>query len=115
MKQIVLALSVWCAFAGVARAQNNGQVFGRVTDASGAVMPGVTVTLSSPARLQPAVAVTTETGTYQFPLLAIGTYSVRFELAGFRTAVRENIRIEVGFTAQINAQLELASVRKRCR
>ena len=47
----------------LADAQNTSQVFGRVTDASGAVLPGVTITLSSQALLESRVAITGETGT----------------------------------------------------
>jgi hypothetical protein len=54
-------------------AQNTSQVFGRVTDTSGAVLPGVSVTLSSPALLEPRVAVTGETGTYEFSGCARGS------------------------------------------
>src|SRR6185295_13266847 len=44
------------------------------------------------------------------PSLAVGVYSVKFELAGFRTLVREGIQIEIGFNAQVNAQLPLAAL-----
>ena len=54
----VSGLVLLFALGGVAHAQNTSQVFGKVTDGSGAVMPGVTVTLSSPALLEPRVAVT---------------------------------------------------------
>jgi hypothetical protein len=91
-------------------AQQTGEIFGRVTDTSGGVMPGVTVTLTSPALLQPMVAITSETGTYQFPRLAIGLYTVRFELPGFKTVVREGVRIEIGFNAQINSVLEISAL-----
>ena len=87
-----------------------GEIFGRVTDTSSGVMPGVTVTLASPVLLQPQVAVTSETGSYRFPLIPIGIYSVSFELPGFRTVVRDGIRIELGFNAQINATMEISSV-----
>jgi hypothetical protein len=93
-----------------ASAQQPGQIFGKVTDSTGGVLPGVTVTLSSPVLLQPQVAVTSETGTYQFPGLAVGVYAVRFELTGFKTVVREGIRIEIGFNAQINEQLAVSAV-----
>ena len=46
------------------------------------------MTLTAPALLQPLTAVTSETGTYQFPRLDIGTYTVKFDLAGFKTVVK---------------------------
>src|SRR5512143_293886 len=95
-----LIISVLLITPGVSSAQQPGEIFGKVTDSSGAVMPGVTVTLTSPVLLQPQTAITSETGTYRFPLLPIGLYAVKFELPGFTTQVRDGIRIEIGFNAQ---------------
>src|SRR3954467_11340454 len=111
MKSFLVACVLCLACATIVSAQTQGgQITGKVTDSSGAPLPGVTVTVTSSARLQPVSAVTSESGTYQFPGLGIGNYFVRFELAGFRTFVRENVTIEIGFTAQIKAQLDVASV-----
>ena len=93
-------------------AQNTSQVFGRVTDASGAVLPGVTVTLSSQALLEPRVAVTGETGTYEFSGLPIGVYAVRFELSGFSTLVREGLQLQSGFNAQVNGELTVGALQE---
>src|SRR6187402_1527085 len=82
--------------------QQTGEIFGRVADKSGAVLPGATVTVAGPALIQPRVSTTSETGTYRVPELPIGSYSVTFELAGFRTMVQQDIRITVGFRAQVN-------------
>ena len=79
-------LAVW---ASAAHAQGVGSIFGKVTDASGAVLPGVTVTVTGSGLQQPLVAATTETGAYQFPTVPIGTYTVTFELASFKKAVRQ--------------------------
>ncbi len=109
---IGLVLGMMLAAPALSTAQQPGEIFGKVTDASGAVMPGVTVTLTSPVLLQPQVATSSETGSYRFPQLAIGVYSVKFELPGFRTVVKEGIRIEIGFNAQINATLEVSAVQE---
>jgi Carboxypeptidase regulatory-like domain/TonB-dependent Receptor Plug Domain len=112
-KVIVLAVVAMFAASSLATAQQQtGEVFGKVTDGSGAVLPGVTVTLAAPNLLQPLTAVTSETGTYQFPRLEIGVYSVKFELAGFKTVVNEGIRVTVGFSAQVNAQLGISTVQE---
>ena len=87
-----------------------GQISGQVTDPSGAVMPGVTVTATSPALLQPLVAATSGDGTYQFPSIPIGTYSVKFDFTGYRTALHEDIVIGGGFHAEVDVKLEIASV-----
>ena len=92
--------------------QQTGEIFGRAADTSGAVLPGATVTVAGPALIQPRVAMTSETGTYRVPELPIGTYSVTFELAGFRTLAMQDIRITIGFRAQINAAMELSTVQE---
>ena len=67
-KAVVLALVALFATSALASAQSQtGEIFGKVTDGSGAVLPGVTVTVTGPVLLQPLTAVTSETGTYQFP------------------------------------------------
>jgi hypothetical protein len=92
--------------------QQTGEIFGRLADKSGAVLPGATVTVAGPALIQPRVVTTSETGSYRVPELPIGSYSVSFELPGFRTVVMEDIRITIGFRAQINSELELSTVQE---
>jgi hypothetical protein len=92
--------------------QQTGEIFGRLTDNSGAVLPGATVTVAGPALIQPRVVTTSESGTYRVPELPIGTYSVTFELPGFRTVVMQDIRITIGFRAQVNGELELSTVQE---
>src|SRR5262249_13367176 len=113
VRAMVLAFAALFAVSSLASAQQQtGDIIGKVTDSSGAVLPGVTVTLNAPHLLQPMVAVTSDTGTYQFPRLPIGTYSVKFELTGFKTFVNEEIILTVGFTAQVNAQLSVSQVQE---
>ena len=112
-RAFLLALAMLAATSSFAGAQSQvGEIFGKATDQSGAVLPGVTVTLTAPNLLQPLVAVTSETGTYQFPRLEIGTYTVKFELTGFKTVVTEDIKVTVGFSAQINAQMGVSTVQE---
>jgi hypothetical protein len=92
--------------------QQTGEIYGRATDNSGAVLPGATVTVAGPALIQPRVAVTSEAGTYRIPELPIGTYSVTFELAGFRSLAMQDIRVTIGFRAQVNGSLELSTVQE---
>src|SRR5687767_3542236 len=105
---LVLAMGTTPAVAQ----QQTGEIYGRATDNSGAVLPGATVTVAGPALIQPRVAVTSEAGTYRVPELPIGTYSVTFELAGFRTLAMQDIRVTIGFRAQVNGQLELSTVQE---
>jgi hypothetical protein len=96
--------------AGAVTAQTSGEIFGKVSDSSGGVMPGVTVTLSGPALITPQSTVSLESGAYRFPSIPIGLYSVTFELPGFKRFVRQNVRIETGFNAEINVALEVSAV-----
>ena len=94
VRAMVFALAALFAASTLASAQQQtGEIFGKVTDTSGAVLPGVTVTLTAPHLLQPLTATTSDTGTYQFPRLPIGTYTVKFELAGFKTVVNQGIQV----------------------
>ena len=105
---LLLVLGVANAFAQ----QQTGEIFGKAADTSGAILPGATVTVAGPALIQPRVAVTSETGTYRIPELPIGTYTVTFELAGFRTLALQDIKVTIGFRAQVNAAMELSTVQE---
>jgi len=113
LRAMVLALVALFAASTLASAQQQtGEIFGKVTDNSGGVIPGATVTLTSPVLLQPLTAVTSETGTYRFASVAVGRYTVKFELAGFKTLVKEDIDITIGFNAQVNAELGVSQVQE---
>ena len=99
--------------AGAASAQTQtGEIYGKVTDQSGAVMPGTTVTLTSPALLQPQSTIAAASGSYRFPNLQIGVYAVTFELTGFKRVIRTEVRIQAGFNAEVNGRLELSSLQE---
>ncbi len=104
------ALLIFVAATNALGQVETGQIFGRATDASGGILPGVTVTVSGSGLLQPLTAMTTESGSYQFPRLPVGVYSVKFELAGFRTVIHQDVRVSLGFNARVDAQLEVATL-----
>ena len=106
----LLVVGILAVAAGSARAQAIGSIFGKVTDASAAVLPGVTVTVTGPALQRPLVATTTASGAYQFPSVPIGTFIVTFELSGFKKATRPNVVITNGFNSQIDMKLEIGTV-----
>src|ERR687897_71607 len=113
----LLALLVALSFSASAFAQgggasSTGTIQGRVTDAQGAIMPGVAVTATSPALIQPQTTVTSETGNYRFPAVPPGTYELTYELAGFNTLKRSGISITLGFTANVNVELALATLQE---
>src|SRR5215203_4020001 len=103
---VFLAFSVAIARSAAAQTGATASIVGQVTDESKGVLPGVTVTATSPALQVPQVSdVTSATGEYRLTTLPIGTYTVEFSLAGFRTVRREEVRLNVGFTAKIDIVL----------
>jgi hypothetical protein len=114
VRTVLLAVAV--SFAPVAFAQTvggtSGSITGRVTDASGAVLPGVTITISSPSMQGLRTGLSAPDGTYRFLAVPPGDYRIGFELAGFDTLVHEGVRISLGFTATINVAMKVASVQE---
>ena len=109
----VLALGLAApALAQGGGASSTGTIQGRIADAQGAVLPGVTVTATSPSALGTQTTVSSETGNYRFPAVPPGTYTLTYELAGFNTVRREGIQITLGFTANVNVELSLASLQE---
>ena len=86
-------------------------ITGVVRDASGAVLPGVTVEVTSPALIEKVRSATTDgTGQYKIEQLRPGTYAVVFSLPGFSTVKREGIELSGTFAATINADLRVGTV-----
>src|SRR5919112_258724 len=102
---VAAALLLVLSATGAWAQQQTGEIYGRAADNSGAVLPGATVTVAGPGLIQPRVAITSETGTYRIPELPIGTYSLTFELTGFKTTAVQEIRVTIGFRAQVNAAM----------
>src|SRR6267142_5295313 len=114
---LVIAVLAACLLASSAFAQGGGasttgSINGKVADTSGGVLPGVTVTASSPSMMGVQTSVTDTGGNYRFPALPPGSYTVTFELPGFNTLKRENIQISMGFTATVNVELAVASLQE---
>ncbi len=109
-----MCVLVWMAVvagAPLAYAQTTGSIAGTVTDASGAVLPGVTITLTSDRLIGgPQTQVSDATGTYRFSRLAPGSYDVKFELQGFRSVDRPAVRISAAFVATINGKMEVGAL-----
>ncbi len=115
-----LALAAWIAVPAVASAQTiTGQISGRVTDASGGVLPGVSVTVVNEGTGFKDTRVTDSAGVYTFTNLRVGTYSVLVELEGFRKEQRTGFsltadgRISADFAlgvGQLNEQVEVTAV-----
>jgi hypothetical protein len=89
-----------------------GAMNGTVTDNTKAVLPGVTVTITSPAMMGARTDVTNEQGQYRFAAITPGEYKLTFELPGFANVIHDGIRVALGFTATVNAEMQLASQRE---
>jgi len=90
-----------------------GSIGGTAADASGAVLPGVTVTLVNPGTIGGnQTTVTDERGTYQFPRLVPGRYTVRGELTGFRTTAVENVVVNAQATSRADLLMQVDTVQE---
>jgi len=108
----LVALALLFAPAG-AFAQDSATIAGTVRDASGGVLPGVTVEASSPVLIEKVRSVTTnDTGQYSIVALPPGTYTITFALPGFNTVRQENVNITAAITASINAELKVGSLQE---
>ena len=97
----------------LALAQSGSSVAGVVKDATGAVMPGVTVEAASLSLIEKVrSAVTDSAGQYKIVNLVPGTYSITFSLTGFNTVKRDGIELIAAFTANINADLKVGSLQE---
>ncbi|MGB2716510.1 MAG: TonB-dependent receptor [Vicinamibacterales bacterium] len=87
---------------------------GTIADQSGAVLPGVTVTVTGDALIGGArTTVTDENGVYRFPALPPGTYTVSAELSGFKPFSQETVRLQLGQTITVDARLEIGGFQDR--
>jgi hypothetical protein len=100
-------------FAASSDAQNltSAGIDGFVSDDSGAALPGVTVTASSPAlQVQQVVTVTDGQGRYRLIDLPRGTYAIKFELTGFDPLLRQGLELAAGFTARVNTTMKVGTL-----
>ena len=91
--------------------QQPGAIAGLVRDTSGAVLPGVSVEAASPVLIEKVRSVSTDgEGRYGIVSLPPGVYTVTFSLAGFNTIRREGVVLTTGFTAAVNADMQVGSL-----
>jgi hypothetical protein len=85
-----------------------GQIAGTVRDATGLVLPGVVVEVTSPALITKVRSTTSDgNGQYRITNLPVGTYAVTFTLDGFARQQRDNVVLTTGFTAPVNAVMTI--------
>ncbi|HMF98427.1 MAG TPA: TonB-dependent receptor [Vicinamibacterales bacterium] len=110
-RSAVLVLAFVTLLAGSSAAQTTqGRLTGQVTDAQGAILPGATVTATSPALIGVQTTVSQADGKFLFPALPTGVYKLVFELSGFQKLTREGVQVVLGQTISVDAQLPLASL-----
>ncbi len=96
-----------CAAQTVA---TTGAISGRATDSTGAVLPGVAIEISSDALMGARTTMTSAEGSYRFPAIPTGEYSLVFTREGFGTVRRDAVHVGIGFTANVDVELGLAAL-----
>ncbi|MDH5468496.1 MAG: Plug and carboxypeptidase regulatory-like domain-containing protein, partial [Candidatus Aminicenantes bacterium] len=105
----ILLLSVGLTAALFAQ-ETTGSIKGTITDEEGNSLPGVSVTVSSPSLMGGLSYVTTETGAFRFPSLPVGHYTVKAELSGFKTSIREEVIVRIGMVVTIDVAMEMTAI-----
>jgi len=111
MKKIILAMIVLCALVAPSIAlaqQTTGNINGRIVDAQGAAVPGVTVTARSPQTGFVRTDVSDGEGIYRLTALPVGNYDISAELSGFTTYSRKDVTVNVAQTSHADADLKVA-------
>ncbi|MBI1355443.1 MAG: hypothetical protein GC160_13945 [Acidobacteria bacterium] len=107
-------LTIWLAAlllaAPTVLAQGQSRLTGTVTDNTGAVIPGATVTISNMATGVEQTAQTNQSGSYVFPNVTPGDYIVVVEYTGFKAFSQPGVTLDTGFTRTVNAQLEVGEI-----
>lgn len=108
---ILLTVSL-AATMGLAQNSNTGEIKGTVTDSSGAVVSGVTVTITNVQTGVSSVTTTNNDGIYDVPSVPIGQYKVTFSKTGFKSTVRDGLTLEVE-TIAVDGVLQVGSISER--
>ena len=117
MAKLSVRGALWCiavaalfTFASPVSAQTTSRLMGTVVDAQGAVLPGVTVTATSPQLQGANTTVTDASGQFRFPSLPPGVYAVKAELAGFKPADQNDVRLTLDQTITLSLKMQVAGV-----
>src|SRR5919108_5136225 len=100
--RVVVLLSVAALSAAPATAQVTASIHGSVTDETRSVLPNVTITVMNTETNEKRSTITNAAGAYSLPELALGTYSVRAELAGFKPVTRDGVQLSLNRNARID-------------
>jgi outer membrane receptor protein involved in Fe transport len=108
---VALSLCVMCSVFALGQG-TGGRILGRVADSSGAVLAGVKVTLTNEATGVSNESTTNASGDYGFPQVSLGTYTISFDLTGFKTNVRKGIQVELNQVVTFNSVLEIGQTKE---
>src|SRR5881628_968421 len=103
---------LFMVFLGVvpAVAQTQAGISGVIRDPSGAVIPGVTITITNPATNSVRSAISNEAGVYNLPGLQPGRYNIKVELPGFRTITQNDVELQIQQSARLDFTLQVGDV-----
>jgi len=108
-----ILLALVATVFGNAQITQTGTINGKVSDDEGQPLPGVTVTAKSPVLILPQLdVITNDKGNFRFIALTPGTYTVTFGLSGFKTLVREGIKVTLGATTTLNVHMEISPIKE---
>ncbi|MBI4875964.1 MAG: TonB-dependent receptor [Acidobacteria bacterium] len=110
MQTIQRYLLLWSLLSGAVFAQTFGEISGESRDQSGAVVGGVSVTLTNAATNATRNTQTNPVGVYVFPALQPGMYTLKAEKQGFKTFTRSNIEVQVQLSARIDIEMQVGAV-----
>jgi hypothetical protein len=94
----------------LAAQRTTGEIIGTITDDSGGILPGVTVTIRGAGVAGEPTVTSSESGTYRFPLLPPGSYELEFSLQGFTAIKRPAVPVAVGSTVEIDVSMSVGAV-----
>jgi Carboxypeptidase regulatory-like domain len=112
MRRLALLCTMFVFFAlplGALAQITTGDIRGVITDESGGILPGVTVTIRGRAVPGAPTTITNESGIYRFPNLPPGTYDLTVELQGFATQTQTGVPVQLGATAEINILMKVST------
>ncbi len=112
MRKVWILAASLLMMAAFIYAQDYGSLYGTVVDQEGNPLPGVSVTISS-AYYPERTVITSESGLFRFPRLPVARdYKLKFELAGFKTVIRENIIVEFNKDYRLDITMEVAPIQE---
>src|ERR1700716_360501 len=109
MRRTLFVTLTWLLLCAPCFAQTLGTITGEVRDSTGGVVPGAKVTVVNKATNATRTTVTNAVGLFDIPALPPGSYTVKSELEGFKTGIRD-VELQVQQTARVNFALELGTL-----